>query len=334
MSTLLITGGSGFVGKSLLEAFGRGRLRGHGIARVVALARHASALQHDAPELLGPGVELVDADVRDLDDLFGAELIVHAAASADAARYRDDADADGEASTIIDGTRRVAALASKPGHDRRVLFVSSGAVYGRHPPSPSGIGEHARFSDAVDPAKLAYTCAKRAAEDLVRVAARNHALSASIARCFAFVGPWLPLDRHFAAGGFLRSALSGGTIVVTARHPVIRSYLHADDLVAWIMRIGLAGNPGCPVFNVGSDQAITIRDLASLVGRIAAVPVEFPPEDPDMDASQIDCYVPDIHSARRELGLSVSIPIEEAFMRTLESLRDRRTSGASVPGRG
>lgn len=322
MSTLLITGGSGFFGKSLLDAFVRGRLAVHGITRVVVLARHASSLKAEAPLLLAQGVEVVDGDVLRLGTLFDADLVIHAAASADAARY--DADPASEQSIIMEGTRRILDLAQAADRRPKVLYVSSGAVYGQQPAQVVGLVESAPFREEVDPTKAAYAAAKRAAEALVRTAATQHTLRASVARCFAFVGPWLPRDRHFAIGNFIGNAVLGEPIVVKARHEVIRSYLFADDLVDWLVRIGLAGNQNCPVYNVGSDEAISIRALATLVGRISGVPVLLPESNAGNGRQPTDRYVPDVALARRELGLTVTVPLELAIESTLSYLANLR----------
>ncbi len=252
MKTLLLTGGTGFFGRSILDAFRRGLLAPFGIGRIVAVARHASRLPVEAPELCGAAIELVDADVLCLDSTFDADVLIHAAASSDAQRYRVDPAA--ETRIIVEGTRRVCELVRNAARRPRLLYVSSGAVYGRQPSALTALGEDAPPTADADPDKAAYAQAKRAAEAIVRDLADGSGATARIARCFAFVGPWLPTDRHFAIGNFIGNALRGEPIEVRARHPVIRSYLHADDLSVWLAAARDRG--GRPV-----------RDLQRRVGR-------------------------------------------------------------------
>jgi dTDP-glucose 4,6-dehydratase len=115
----------------------------------------------------------------------------------------------------------------------------------------------------------------------------------AIARCFSFVGPYLPRDQHFAIGNFIESGLKGNSIVVKANHPVYRSYLYADDLVSWLMIILKSAVPSCPIVNVGSDQEILIIDLAAMVGSYFGVKVCYPKQDNEV----IDRYVPGINKA-------------------------------------
>ena len=338
---MLLTGGTGFFGKSILDAFGRGLLAPFGVERIVAVARQASRLRAEAPELCSAAIELVDADVRDLDSTFDADLLIHAAASSDARSYRDDPGT--EARIIVEGTRRVCEAARSAKRRPRLLYVSSGAVYGRQPRGVVAIGENTPWTVDADPDKEAYVQAKRAAEAIVQDMAECAGVPARIARCFAFVGPWLPLDKHFAIGNFIGNAWRGEPVDVRARHPVFRSYLHADDLAIWLLQLATAEGDRCEIFNVGSDEAVSIRDLASLVATVGGVGVALPKmssAEAEDAVAQPDRYVPDIGRARRELGLEVTIPLRDAVERTLRSLaaapsqraRHQAREPARIPG--
>ncbi len=310
-------------------------LRPFGVGRVVALARHASRLATEAPELCGPGVELVDADVLHFDSTCDADVVIHAAASSDAQRYRTDACS--EARIIIEGTRRVCEVVRNARRRPRLLYVSSGAVYGRQPADVVALAEDAPVRADADPDKAAYARAKRAAEMIVCEIAAAASLHARIARCFAFVGPWLPRDSHFAIGNFIGNAARGEPVEVRARHEVIRSYLHADDLAAWLLRLATADGDRCDIFNVGSDEAVTLRDVATIVAAVGGVGVRLPETANERAGAALppaDRYVPAIGKARNELGLAVTVPLREAIERTLQALpatASQRARGARAP---
>ncbi len=89
-------------------------------------------------------------------------------------------------------------------------------------------------------------------------------MSVTIARLFAFHGPWLPTDRHFAVGNFIRDAMDGHDIVIRGDGTPVRSYLYAADMVAWLLTILARGESG-RAYNVGSDRGVSVSELANLV---------------------------------------------------------------------
>ena len=228
----------------------------------------------------------------------------HAATPASAALERDD---PAEMySIIVDGTRRVLEFARRCGAEK-LLLTSSGAVYGVQPPELEQIAE--TFPTAP---VTAYGRGKAEAERLCL----ESGIPAVIARCFAFVGPYLPLDAHFAAGNFIRDALAGRPIVIRGDGRPYRSYLYASDLVKWLWTLLDRGEAG-RVYHVGSGRAVSIAELARIAAGLVepALPVEvLSPAGEGLPPR----YVPDISRAGRELGLRVETDLEEALRLTFE----------------
>jgi dTDP-glucose 4,6-dehydratase len=238
--------------------------------------------------------------------------VIHAATEASAKMIEENPAA--MLDTIVSGTRCVLQLTKNCGC-AKLLFTSSGAVYGPQPAEILNAPE--TYLGAPDPLLpgSAYGIGKRVAEHLCVLQARESGCEAKIARCFAFVGPMLPLDTHFAIGNFLRDALAGRDITVAGDGTPYRSYLYASDLATWLWTILFRGPP-CRAYNVGSDQPISIRELAliiqRLVGANSAVQIARQPA-PGATPSR---YVPSTHRASAELGLKHTVPIEEAILRT------------------
>ncbi len=257
---LFITGGTGFVGCWLLESFVWASDRLGLGAQAVVLTRDPRAFQRKAPHLAGhPAIQLHQGDVRDCPFPAGAFThVIHAAAQSSAPPA--EVDPLEMFDTIVAGTRRVLEGARACGV-KRLLFVSSGAVYGRQPAERPLIGEDDRSGPDVADPRAAYGEGKRAAELLCTIYAARYGLPATIARGFAFLGPYLPLDAHFAAGNFLRDRLRGGPIVVRGDGTPVRSYLYAADLAIWLWTILARGQAG-RAYNVGSEELISIGDLA------------------------------------------------------------------------
>ena len=177
--------------------------------------------------------------------------------------------------------------------------------------------------DPLDSAS-AYGEGKRAAELLCGLAGRKHGFETKIARCFAFVGPYLPLDKHFAIGNFVRDGLRGGPIRVGGDGTPYRSYLYAADLAVWLWTTLLRGQSGC-AYNVGSDADLTIAELARLVAEVVSPGAEViiaQPSDPEKPTQR---YVPSIAHARRELGLEPRVSLREGVRR----LADWQSKGLS-----
>jgi len=311
---LLITGGTGFFGAWLLESLCRAEdAFGLGLGAWV-LSRDPEGYGGRMPHVAGhPAITLIQGDVRDFElPSVPFTHVVHAATSTDAALH---ADRPWEVlDTILGGTRHLLESLN-PGGLRRLLMVSSGAVYGEQPSDLGGVPEtHSGGPDPLEPSS-AYAEGKRAAELLCAQWSRRTSVPVTYARGFAFVGPHLPLDAHFAIGNFLRDALNGQPIVVQGDGTPMRSYLYGSDLAVWLWTILLRGRPGA-AYNVGSDEAVSIAELAREIATLAGVPVEIRgTPTPGMHPKR---YVPSIDRARSELGLEVTVPRREAICRTLE----------------
>lgn len=314
--SLAVIGGTGFFGKSILDAFGRGLLAPWGIERVVAASRRPETLRRDHPELIGPGVELATLDITSGATLPRVDYVIHAANTTDARAYA--ADPSRERATILAAAERFVARAVADCPDAAVVYTSSGAVYGQQSTGVAALEEDAPLAgvEGLVAYKRDYAEAKRHAEETIARYGRERGARVAIARCFAFVGPYLPRDQHFAVGNFLADGIAGRPVVVNARHPVFRSYMHADDLVRWLLTIADAAVPACPVYNVGSDEGVDMADLAARVAARYGVPVQLP-ERADVP---VDRYVPSIARAGRDLGLKLNFDLDRALDATVARL--------------
>jgi dTDP-glucose 4,6-dehydratase len=315
---LFVTGGTGVFGTWLLESLAAAdEVHGLGV-RAVVLTRDPDAFLRRRPHLAGrAALDFLAGDVRSFTPPGGAfSHLIHAAT---ASSHPEGVAHVEMFETIFEGIRHALEFARRAGV-RKFLFTSSGAVYGRHPRASGEIAEDDRGGpDPIDPAS-SYDEGKRAAELMCALAHQAHGIATKVARCFAIVGPLVPIDAHFAIGNFLRDGLAGGPIRVGGDGTPHRSYLHTADLMVWLWTILVAGRPG-RAYNVGSDRAITIAELARMIAdrfgtdvRVARAAV------PGRPAQR---YVPSIRRAREELGLDVRIDLDEAIERTLRWLRSR-----------
>jgi len=313
MATLLVIGGTGFFGKSVLDAFRRGLLDAWEIDKVIAMSRNPDQLKLETPELLGPRVELYAADIANTDTLPAAEYVIHAAASTDAALYISKPAEERE--NIIAGTLNYCRLAPIYHANSKIIYTSSGAVYGYQPKGVEKLIEDMDFGNVenLSDTKKSYAYAKRDAEKAIIQLGKKGA-NISIARCFAFVGRYLPRDKHFAIGNFIENGLNRESIQVKANGLVYRSYMYADDLVEWLMTIAENSSTSCEIYNVGSDEPYEIREIASTVGKFFNIEVKT--KSPLLD--QVDRYIPSIDKAKVKLNLANKVDIEKSIELSVE----------------
>ena len=195
------------------------------------------------------------------------------------------------------------------------LLLSSGAVYGKQPSGLNSLSElYNGIPDRISD-QSAYGLGKISAEWMVSKYSSTYGLNSKIARCFAFVGPYLPMDKHFAIGNFIKDAITSNTIVINGNGSTIRTYLYSADLAIWLLRILLEGRNG-DIFNVGGDRQISIENLAKLVGDLINPRIQIVKEKKIVSHNFPDRYVPDITLAKNRLDLFPIISLENSIEST------------------
>jgi dTDP-glucose 4,6-dehydratase len=321
LENIFVTGGTGFFGRWILESFAYANFNLALGATMTVLTRDPDAARAKAPELAAnPAIHFIRGDVRYFDREAVLEqlpkdhpgdfrFVIHAGTAPGAPLTPLEM-----LETITLGTRRALDFAVAAG-TKKFLLTGSGAVYGRQPPEMTHVPEsYAGAPDPTDP-HAAYGEGKRVAELLCAAYHKDYGIETKIARCFAFVGPFLPLDAHFAIGNFIRDALRGGPIRIGGDGTPRRSYLHAADLAIWLWTLLFRGQPGRP-YNVGSEDDVTILELASIVAE--CFPNQIDVELARQPVPNLPCsrYVPATGRAAGELGLATLIPLKEAISRT------------------
>ena len=314
-SRIFITGGTWFFGAWLLESFAWANERLGLKASACVLTRAPEAFGARMPHLAAnPSIQLHRGDMGSFE--FPAVAFTHVIHAATETRLEIDQEHPlAVFESNVAGTRRVLEFTRACGASR-ILLTSSGAVYGRQPPDLPHIGEDYAGAPTTTEAKSGYGEAKRAAELLCAMYAQRHGFAAAIARCFAFVGPHLPLDANYAVGNFIRDALAGGPIRVSGDGTPYRSYLYAADLAVWLWTILCLGQ-SCRPYNVGSPEEICIADVARTVARVAAPDLEVCIAQRAAPGSPCERYVPSVARAATELGLRPIVPLAEGIRRTL-----------------
>jgi dTDP-glucose 4,6-dehydratase len=308
---LFVTGATGFFGMWLLETFAFANAQLNLGAELVGLTRYPEAFRAKAPHLLrDSAITLHQGDVRNFEFPAGKfSHVIHAGTTSIApVPHREMLD------TIIQGTTRTLDFAVSAGV-KRFLFVSSGAVYGKQPPDMTHIPEsYTGGPDTMDPAS-AYGEGKRVGELLCSIFNKDYGIETVVARCFAFVGPHLPLDAHFAIGNFIRDAMAGKPIQIKGDGTPYRSNLYAADLAGWLWTMLFRGANAC-AYNVGSDDALSIREIAGTVKKALSLREDIEVVQKPFADSPPSRYVPSVKRAKQELGVYALSSLTNSIRRT------------------
>ena len=312
---VFITGGTGFFGCWLLESFVWAVDVLKVNATALVLTRNFEAFKKKAPHLAShPALSFLVGDVRSFDFPQGKfSHVIHAATEAS---VQFNAEYPLEMfDTIVEGTRHTLDFACVCSAEK-FLLISSGAVYGKQSLEMAQIPESYLGAPETFQLLSTYGEGKRVAELLSNVYAESYGFDTKIARCFAFVGPYMPFNGQFAIGNFIRDFVNGGPVHVNGTGLASRSYLYASDLAIWLWTILFSSSPGA-LYNVGSDYAMTIAQVAQMIAELQEpVPCDVHIHNQEQAGLSVDRYLPDIQKAFRELHLDVWIDMSQSCIKS------------------
>jgi len=306
---IFITGATGFIGSWLLESLIYIIEQQNLNLSISILTRNKKKFIENYPDLYkADSLQVIEGDIRNLTvDVVtkSIDYIIHAATDA---RY--DIGPLLMADTIVSGTRNILDLACK--HKvAKILFLSSGAVYGRH---TSSYTEDSNFSPDCNNPLNSYGEAKRYAELLCAIYHKEFNVPYVSARCFAFIGPRLPLNIHFAIGNFISNILKNEEIIISGNGQTVRSYMYAADLVVWLFSMLINAKP-TQVYNVGSNHGYTIEQIVKMIIASSRQTHQYKILNKD---DKNDIYVPNIDKALDELSLNVFHDLKTSIVKTLD----------------
>jgi nucleoside-diphosphate-sugar epimerase len=303
---VLVTGGTGFVGQSLLAYLS---FQNDGNDYYFVGSRTGVRFRESHTETISPWNVLNDCP---FDPDFDA--VLHAATPASASLNATDPLK--MVDIIVSGTQNVLKFVTSHKYLPRFILVSTGGVYGEMPSSLSAYDENYLGAVATIRAHSAYAEAKRMSEVFASISREVSGVDVMIARLFAFSGPHLPRDRHFAVGNFVRDAVQNNCIQVKSDGQSVRSYLDERDMAGWLLAILQRGQSG-EVYHVGSERSITIGELAHLTAERYSIvtgnrcAVEILGQVSSLDG--VSRYVPSTKRTRHVLGTCETISLEESL---------------------
>jgi len=321
-SKIFITGGTGFMGKCLLDFFLEAKKHYPDFQiHICLLSRSSDKFLSQNPhynEL--ENIRHISADVENFK--FPEEkydYIIHAATPATTQETQDwiQNRPDLMLDTIVNGSKQVIEFC-KQQNPKRILFISSGAVYkGSNISIPFLESSFDPKRDSYLMGADAYQQGKILAEESFLNYAAQNISELRIARGFSFIGPHLPYSSYLISSAFIREILEHKTITIKGNGQEIRSFLYTKDLAPWLLNILVQGKE--LIYNVGSDEKISIFEFAqkiasqinqSLVIVKNSIPTNINPNP--------NFYVPDINKSKKEFDLSYLRNLDTAIKETLE----------------
>jgi UDP-glucuronate decarboxylase len=306
MTSILVTGGAGFLGSHLCE---RLLAAGH---RVLCLDNLSTGSRNNIEHLDG-AFEFIEHDLINPIKL-DAEQVYHLACPASPVHYQSNPVRT--VKTNVLGTMNMLGLARRTG--ARILLASTSEVYGDPQRSPQR-EDYLGNVNQLGP-RACYDEGKRIAETLMMEYHREHGVDVRIARIFNTYGPRMAPDDGRVVSNFILAGLRGEPLKLYGGGGQSRSFCYVDDLVGGLVSLmEYSGELRHQSFNLGNPHEISIRELAETILRLTASssPIVDGPAQPDDPGRRC----PDITRARTELGFKPVTDLEGGLQRTIDYFR-------------
>lgn len=287
MKTLSFIGSSGFIGKSFIDYLNRKNGSFLNIKKLYLFQRSKNKIKLKKIKIIYK-IE----DFKKIKKIPETDYIIYAIKS----------NSVNEAKIIFKNFKKILKnLKKKP----KIIFLSSGAVYGKYnnrnklyENKKNYIKNILKFSGI----KKAYAKEKIFLEnEFIKLGIDGY--KTSIARCFTFYGKYI-LKYNYAVSQIIKSIIENKNITLNNKGNTYRSFMHSDDMSIWILNIINSSNEKCLIVNVGSDQAISIKELAAILIKKLnpKIKIIF-----DKNSKKYnDYYVPSVSLAKRKLKLTIS----------------------------
>lgn len=313
-ANILISGASGFVGtwltSSLLYASNKMDLD----LQVTVLVRNQKKLLNRLQEI-PKNLKLVEIDYLKKPDIHLKPNYSHIIQSTTPSMPNSGSfDQENVSNVSYQSNEFLLNFAKKHKVPPIFCHLSSGAVYGNPEKLVGPINEQITSDD--DSSLSNYGVVKRSLEREIEEASNRGDIRGCNPRLFAFGGPFLQLDAHFAIGNFMQNAILNQPISINGDPSTIRSYLYPTDLISFLL--ALLNNPTLDPIHIGSSQSITMLELATLFSNLFKLPIEVNTKPQSVFSS----YFPSTTKSEKYLGVKQKISIEESLLRWSKWLRN------------
>ena len=283
---LLIIGGTGYLGQSFFDYINDDKLKNIRLSEIIIISRKRKKIKSNIK------ISYIVKNITDVKKIPLTDYIIYAANSKNNLEN-------------LKGINNFVSLLNKKHKNSKILFTSSGVVYG-----PRKIKKKFKEKDLVSLKNVSnfkgykkeYAKSKIIIENKFKELGK-HGYNVSIARLFTFIGKRILIKNDFAITNLVKQAQNPKikNISLNSSKNVYRGYMHSDDLIRWIIKILINSNSKCDIYNVGSDEAITIKQLANLIAKKFKKNISI--KNKKISKDNIDYYVPSISKIKKELNL-------------------------------
>ena len=324
-ANLFITGGTGFLGRCLVESvlelektFSLG-------CSVTILSRDPDAFLNRLPHLkANPHLDFIKGDIRTFDaPKKRMTHILHGAASQDTKlNLNNQLDLF---EVIVGGLKRVLDYASSC-RPERILTLSTSNIYGTGQVSASPVFEGAALSPDPYSQNAAYIEGKRSAEFLCAHHASRTLTHMPVARIFNQIGPHIPLQPSNVAGDFIKSVLQNRPLVLLSDGSSFRSYMYCTDFAVWILTLLLKGQS--KAYHVGGEEGLHLFEMANkIAGQYNLEVQSVCPISRDLHCKGV---IPSTRRVFEEFGLTCEVDFMQALGKTVDWYRKAISAGCTV----
>ena len=318
---IFLSGGTGFFGTWLIKSFIVANQKLKLNSKLFILTRNINHHKNIHPELHNiDSVKYIEGDIRNFYfPKIDCHYIIHSATTNARETFKKQNPII-KYDVIVNGTKRILDFATECNCEK-FLLTSSGSCYGNIPSDISKISEDYNGAPLTIDQNFDYSVlgeAKRMSELLTNIYSKNFKIKTKIARCFSFVGPYMPLDIHYAIGNFMRDIIKNKSINILGDGKQVRSYMYVSDLIVWLLTILLKGKNNS-IYNVGSEENITIHNLAKKISKLSLQNIDIKIHD-QLSNNINRAYTPSTQKIQNELKVTQEINLENAIIKTLSHI--------------
>jgi UDP-glucose 4-epimerase len=325
MQTSLVTGGAGFIGSHLVEALLAAGRRVLVIDDLSTGSRSNLEKVRDHPHLQIV-IDSITNEARLPPLIDQADDVYHLAAAVGVRLILDDPVRT--VSTNVRPTETLLRLLD--GRNKPLFLASTSEVYGKNPKTPLAETDDLVLGPTFK-GRWIYGCSKALDEYLALSYFARSRMPVIIGRLFNVVGP-RQLGRYgMVLPRFVDQALNGGPLVVYDDGSQVRCFAHVTDVVQAVLKLMSCPTAYGQVFNLGSDEPVTIRELARRVAHAvdSRLSIQHIPYTTAYAAGfeDISCRVPDLTRIRSTIDYKPQFRLDDIIREVVAWKRQQMESG-------